>query len=223
MESFGLLGVESAVYQGYPWTHPIAATIEQSRDPFFKVFQTLVRNWNLYLFQAELPEIKSLLGKMQQEYKQRWAYYFYLAHWSHIAPLSNWLILAEEQAFLAQETEELISYVNVLLVQWDEELFAETYERALAFGNPDLERSLEFANKLKPSSGLQFTLADVGVALALTDQQGFFTASPVRIHISERGYLEPFPDSSSNVFYYNRVDHARFAKVLIEKLTDHQE
>lgn len=133
VESYGVLGEESAVYDEYPWTHPIKQAIEESTDPFMEMFRKLVENWNRYLLEKEL---------------------------------------AEE--------------------------------------NPDPE----FIKKL--SSGLQFTLSDVEVALALSDP--LFTATPVTLSVSKEGYLQPVPDEASNVFYYERVDREKFAEILIDKV-----
>lgn len=77
-----------------------------------------------------------------------------------------------------------------------------------------LKRDLNFANKLKPSSGIQFTLSDVGVALATADKHAIFKASPSRIQVNSKGFLEAKPDASSNTFYFERVDRESFATLL---------
>jgi hypothetical protein len=60
-------------------------------------------------------------------------------------------------------------------------------------------------------STVQFTLADVLVAIATTDKESLFTVSPIRATYDENGFLIPLPDRRSNLFYYQKTDHSKIA------------
>lgn len=79
-----------------------------------------------------------------------------------------------------------------------------------------LERSLNFIHKVRPGVGLQFTLSDVILVLALMDNS--FTASPVSLSVNELGFIQTKPDPKSNIFYYDRIDHCKFLEILMPKL-----
>lgn len=203
IESYGLLGDQSSVYSEFPWTHAVAQTIENSDDPFLNVFYKLTQNWNAYLLKAELPDIKKNLSTLEN--------------------LMGNSLAIDEQSF----------QIEALIETWNEEQFLKFYASLPAFiesvknasNNSQIQSLLDniqwsakFINQLRPGLGIQFTLSDVGVALAAADEEGFFTARPVSITISSKGFLETADSSDSNVFYYNRVDREAFADILLKSL-----
>ena len=201
VESYGILGEQSSVYSGYPWTDEIRKQIENSDDPFMIMFRRLVHNWNSYLLQAELPEIRMYLHEIIE-----------------MSPV-------DQQPSLLDS----LSKLDRISKDWDEKLFVEIYSATMPVmqqiqkmnPSPELtalidqfERSMQFANKLKPGSGVQFTLSDVGVALTLSDEIDFFKTGQVKININKNGFIETVKTPGSNVLYYDRVDSDRFAQIL---------
>jgi hypothetical protein len=79
-----------------------------------------------------------------------------------------------------------------------------------------LIRKIELADKVAPGSGVQFTFADIAVAMAACDDK-LFTATPSALSCDETGYLKATPDSNSNIVYYNATNPEEFGKEL-EKL-----
>lgn len=204
LESYGILGEESAVYSGYPWTDVIRNSIEDSQDDFMIMFKKLVNNWNRYLLYAELPSIKAHLNQLSQK--------------------------LPEEALL----EKVASDLDELIQEWNESLFIEMYAYSMPLMQEikeryqseelltlidEIERGIKFADKLKPGSGVQFTLSDVAVALALSDATSLLKATKVKIHINSYGYIDAVQVPYSNIIYYNRVDRDKLAQTLLEALS----
>lgn len=202
LESYGILGEQSSVYSGYPWTDEIRNQIENSNDNFLIMFQKLVHNWNSYLLFAELPEIRT--------------------HLLEIIAING-----------QPELKNSLAKLDQIIKNWDEKIFLEIYDETTTVMqqmrkmNPNaelitlidkFERGMKFANQLKPSSGVQFTLSDVGVALALSDKIDFFKSSQAKISINKYGFIEALKNPGSNILYYDRVDRDKFAQILIETL-----
>lgn len=203
LESYGILGPQASVYSGYQWTEGIRKKIEVSNDDFMMMFKKLVHNWNRYTLHAQLSKTK-----------------FYLHE------IMGMLPLAKQNALQNLKLEQIIE-------EWDENLFSEIYSEAISaiqqirneHQNAELmkladklERGLKLINQVKPSSGIQFTLSDIGVALALTDPFGCFKSSKVKINVNEYGFIETEDTSESNLWYYNRIDRDKFAQILQEAL-----
>ncbi len=199
VETYGVLGNQGSVYCQYPWTHPIAERIRQSNDPFFAMFRTLSSNWNKYKFSLSLSEITGLIQKLSVLFPQK-----------------------KEQ--LSQLHDQLFSLSRM----WCGERFLQLTAQLeclrselLALNNhretlDKLERELSFAHKVQPCAGLQFTLSDVILALALIDPS--LTASPVKVTVNEIGFLQTTPDPKSNVYYYDRKEYQLFVELLLSKL-----
>lgn len=201
IESYGVLGDQTAVYEGFPWSAGIAHKIENSSDPFLTSFIQLTHNWNAYLFQEVLFDIAQDL--------------------QHIEDLPE--SLTAHHANLYRNIQELLK-------EWSEETFASAFGTAicfiqeareqqfLPFAMDNLERSIYFAQKLRPSSRVQFTLADVIAALAVRENYDLLSYRPVSIHINPKGFIETQDDKDSSIFYYNRVEREPFARFLEEIL-----
>ncbi len=131
--------------------------IESSNAEFFKIFRSLVANWNRYLLNAELPDIREKISQ----------------------------IIPHVDELYAQQLLEGMSSVTSLLEVWDDNVFTQLYVsldiviQSIKNENPhntkltnaleNLQGDLNFAKLVSPLSGLQFTLADVCVALALIE------------------------------------------------------
>ena len=76
--------------------------------------------------------------------------------------------------------------------------------------------AFEFYEKVNPCAGLQFTLSDVILALALIDP--CFTASPVKVNVNDKGFLQTACDPKSNVYYYDRKDYQKFVEILLMRV-----
>ncbi len=126
-------------------------------------------------------------------------------------------ILEEVDRLIAQCSENtfdsLSDQISSLVTEFTSKRPGEVEERL-----DQLKRQINFAAQIQPRVGLQFTLSDVIVALALSDHSGFFTATPVKVIVNQQGYLSTSPQDDSNVFYYDRKDHKSFAETLIQQL-----
>ncbi|MDP1835427.1 MAG: hypothetical protein Q8K75_05800 [Chlamydiales bacterium] len=202
VESYGMLGSQASVFRDHEWSHDILQHIENSNEPFFIMFRKLVNNWNRYLFEKQLPDVKTAL-----------------------------LLLAEANQMPQIEVQTFVSQLDQLAQKWDEEQFdqlvknidamiaksqSEETTREKQLLSEKLHAEMHFAKLISPSSGLQFTLADVCVALALVGDQSPFPASPVELQVSDRGFLIPRHHPESSTFYYDRVDNYEFAQRLLE-------
>ena len=104
-----------------------------------------------------------------------------------------------------------------LLEEWNEPLFLQTYQSVTrCMLDEKLQRGMKFAYQLRPNSGIQFTLADVGVALATTDSKGLFKALPVSITVNPKGFLETSYKSDSNLYYYQPIEKEKFVELLLQ-------
>jgi hypothetical protein len=204
VESFGVLGEESSVYFKYPWSQLIAACIEHSHEPFYSMFKQLVHNWNKYLLEVELTDMTKSINELMVLFPQK-----------------------------KEALENIHKQLDSLHTSWDENKFTSVFDEInslrLSGDSPEskrvleqLNRDLNFANQLRPSAGIQFTLSDVIVALALGDTGHFFTATPVKVQVNERGFLQTTPEANSNVFYYDRKDHKKFVEIIMPKLSEQQ-
>lgn len=205
VESYSLFGEQSSVYQENAWTNLISFNIEVSDKPLVTMFRKLVSNWNKYLMTAELSEIKQNIDE--------------------ILP-----VLKEKE--IAHQLEAVRAKLALILVNWNEATFnkihstissivqlsQENTPSQLQARIDQLERSIKFANQLKPSVGIQFTLADIAVAFAVTDENDFFKSQPVTIHVNKNGYLEGIDNPSSSVFYYSNVNKKKFSEIFIHFL-----
>jgi hypothetical protein len=203
IESFGVLGEESSVYHKFAWSHPIAAFIEHSPEPFYEMFRRLTFNWNKYILEVELQDLIASFEKLQP-------------------------LLPQSQQMLNKFQARL----QALIREWNDDKFAALFnhihqakESVLSTSALETQcvidgmyRDLNFANRIRPGVGLQFTLSDVIVAMAITDHSSFFSCTPVQIHVNERSFLQIFADPSSNVFYYDQKEHGRFTDLLLPKL-----
>lgn len=193
LESYAVLGQESAVFYEYAWTHEIKKIIELADDPFMLMFKKLVRNWNAYLLENELIQIQQEIKVIQMT---------------------------------SDEWQTILNKLLHLRDEWDEKLFSVVYQDALSLiqtltaHSPlqsqliSLKEKFHFANKLRPGSGIQFTLSDVALALAAVDDEASFQATPSQLKVTSQGYIEAIPDVTSNVYYYNRIDREVFARLL---------
>ena len=203
LETFGLLGNQSAVFHKHLWTNGIADIIENSNDDFFQMFHMLSSNWNAYLCKKEVYEVQHQLESLLTTF----------------LPTSNPNLICGLNAS--------IKNLDSLTKDFRDDVFQSTYTTVMDLIKEiqtiypkmksqlgKIEDGLNFIDKVKPSSGLQFTLADVGVALAICDHTGFFTASPVQVLVNQQGHLETLKDPKSNVIYYDRVNREDFATIL---------
>jgi hypothetical protein len=201
VESYGMLGDQSTVYHGHTWTHGISKYIEGSDQPFLSMFRKLVTNWNRYLLEDHLPDVRKAIVSLSE--------------------------------LTRIDFEWELSTVDRLIAHWNLDLFLELKHKLLEAvtllqaSNPTdaLTRAIEriqwvikFTDLIKPESGLQFTLADVGLALALVDHTGVFSSRPVRFIVSNQGFLTPVDSPESSVFYYDRVEKEAFSRALLDQL-----
>jgi len=61
------------------------------------------------------------------------------------------------------------------------------------------------------NSDVQFTLADVLVAIATTDETNLFLATPIKATYDKNGFLLPVDAPNSNLVYYKAVDRLKVA------------
>lgn len=203
IESYGVLGDQSSVYFKFPWSNPIAKHIEQSNDPFYLMFRVLVSNWNQYLLEAQLLDLMTSIDELKAIFPQKQTVLNHIH--TQLQDLSD---LWDEDKFTSL-FDQMTKLMSDLLPT-----NSTAGQRVL----DQLNRDLNFANQIRPGAGIQFTLSDIIVALVLADNSNFFTATPVKIIVNERGFLQTSPESQSNVFYYNRKDHKDFVEILIPKL-----
>jgi hypothetical protein len=64
------------------------------------------------------------------------------------------------------------------------------------------------------NSDVQFTLADVLVAIATTNNSNLFQATPIKATYDENGFLIPVADPRSNVVYYGEVNREKVANLI---------
>ena len=100
--------------------------------------------------------------------------------------------------------------------EWNQGLFAKLMAELACMRHEELERHLSFIEKVNPCAGLQFTLSDVILALALIDP--CFTASPVKVNVNDKGFLQTACDPKSNVYYYDRKDYQKFVEILLMRV-----
>lgn len=103
-----------------------------------------------------------------------------------------------------------------LATLWNDYLFDKKLTRskemidAIVAGEKDqltnLQRDIHFLYRIRPSEHLQFTPADVLVALALIDDSDLFQRIPITVSYNKNGYLTPSPTPSSNIFTFSRIN-----------------
>lgn len=194
IETYGVLGEESSVYQDFPWTRPIAARIEQAEEPFYAMFKALSSNWNRYKFDLTRKDLAELMHSLSVQFPQK-------------------------KELFAKLQRQLLSYSGdfASLMQQMEALRGELLSLNCPHKTLDqLTRDLSFLQKVSPCAGLQFTLSDVILALALIDPS--FSATRVKLRVNEKGFLETTPDPASNVYYYDRKEYSHFVNILLQKL-----
>lgn len=108
-----------------------------------------------------------------------------------------------------QESEETIT-------KMDQHLSATNATTLIKSDLDQLKEDVVFMQLLQPSSGLQFTLADVLVALAITQDSPLIKGTPSQIHIDEKGHLQAFEDPKSNLLFYDKVDKKELVTLLIQ-------
>lgn len=197
IENYGVLGDESAVYTGFPWTNQISESIRSSPEEFFKIFQTLTYNWNRYILEDSFHDAIKQIDEI-------------------IVGLP-----AEKEA-LRSFFNEIKTNFQELVQNWNETLFQTTIAMSkqaiteVTNQAQALQRTIKLMEKVQPQSGLQFTFADILVALAISENHDFFSAAEIRVTCNDYGFLVPVPEPGSNTIYYNRVDRNTFADSLLE-------
>jgi hypothetical protein len=208
IETFGVLGNQASVYHKHSWSNPVADWIHASPDPFYAMFKTLVCNWNKYKLAWQLNEMKGTFERLKHLFPEKQEVLSGLIH--DLSSGGNDGLIERAEALRLEllqlnipkaKAPEIQSIVNGSIYKTDLDL---------------LERQINFAHMVRPSSGLQFTLSDVILALALIDPS--FTAAPVKITVNEKGFIQTASDAKSTVFYYDRCEPKRFVETLLPKL-----
>lgn len=203
LETFGVLGDQSCVCSEFEWTSKIGQMIATSDDKFIEMFRTVSSNWNTYI-------LDKFLGDCER--------------------ISNELI--REGGDFTNLLRDIHSDIVLLQKEWAQDRFDNLYQNILNHSseissklNEDagrdwktLTRKISLAKKII-SDDVQFTLSDVLVAMATTDDSQFFQAAPIKISYDENGFLVPIADSTSNVVYYSAVDREKLAGALEQFLT----
>lgn len=186
LESFGTLGNQPCVSSEFGWTHKIAQIVAHSDDAFIRMFYTLTNHWNAYSLDKILQEGEQITQQLAQETNTK-------------------------------ELSELHTAIVQLQKKWSSERFEQIFNKIssaeVSNGNlawKTLIRKFELAKKIK--SGVQFTFADILVAMAATNTTHLFHATPIHPVYDDNGFLIPIPDPNSNIVYYDAVDREKFAQ-----------
>ncbi len=202
LESFGVLGEQSNVSQDFEWTHQIGQMIVMTENKFLKTFANLTYNWNIYMFSEELMECEKITLKLIQEetviQEESGLRALFVDLHADFVKVRNAL------------SQDLFQSMHRHVLEHTSEIEAKLSEDLLPHWKT-LIRNLDFAKKVSSGltrngiSGVQFTLADVLVALATTDHADLFQAVPIRTSYNASGFLVPTMDLESNIVHYQRV------------------
>ncbi len=197
VESYGMIGDQPSIYHKNAWTREIADYITYSYSPFFQMFRQLVRNWNTYLLEGQLLDIEQGISQVLSQASDD----------VHVGQLMAAMTKLSALKDVWNDDDFLDFYNNLseLIVQMQASRHLE-----------QLQRDLNFAMLISPSSGLQFTLADICVALALVEPT--LSSSAVQIKVSDYGFLIPEKVKESPLRYYDRVEKEDFAELLLKQL-----
>lgn len=199
LETFGVLKEQSCVCDEYEWTHDIGKTIAQSNNKFINMFRTLSTNWNQYILNYVLEESEKISQNLINENNDS-ATFLRTIH-AEIVQLQN--------EWSRSKFEELSSAIN----SHSQEIAGHLEGDALRSWH-GLIRNLNLGKKVG-CNDIQFTLSDILVAIALTENSKIFSAAPIQCNYSEYGFLVPKPDPNSNVLYYTAVDKEKFSEALL--------
>lgn len=207
LETFGVLGDQPAVCSEFEWTNKIGQIIANSDDPFIQMFRKLSSNWNAYIVEIFLDDCEQITND-----------------------------LIREGGDVSDLFTEIHSDIVQLLKEWDKIRFDRLYGSisALASEMPNrlngeakrawnaLVRKLNITKTIS-GSVVQFTLADVLVAMATADRSHIFQAVPIRASYDRNGFLSPVSDLASNIVYYKMSDREKIASSLEQFLNRHIE
>lgn len=118
---------------------------------------------------------------------------------------------------IAQD-EYLFSELQKLQTSWNPEDFKRLHPEIVEkIQDRQILRKLDVVGAIS-SSEVEFTLADVLVAMAATKGVDLFHADPVDLEVDEHRFLVPKPNASSTVLYYNLSDPELIANWFAEFL-----
>jgi|GEM_PF-5437486 hypothetical protein len=193
IESFGVLGKEPSISWEFPWSHKIATRILESKEPYFVMFREFCHFWNRYSVEMFLEGSAKTIEKLLETHPKEQGLKEISAN---IQALQQELSLGRIKELKAQVFEPKNPELKKLP------------------GWGGLERRVGLVDKIA-SSPIQFTLADILVAMAVReDGHRLFQATPIKATYNAEGFLISKPDPTSNVVYYGPAKHEEVANYL---------
>lgn len=214
LESDMVLGKEAAVFREYPWTDELRILIEKSKNPFLEKFKAYVFQWNQHLLNAELQEIQRNIQNVLMILMTDRTSLNGFVNSVLFTDFLNTIEILADLTFTWNDPlfNHIAQNIQQLIFQY-REMYPKLNPK-LSFIFDQIEEGFHFVNKVKPTAGLQFTLADVAIALSLVDTQGLFSMSPVDFRIDANGHFEFEEKENSSVYYYHPINKKIFAETL---------
>ncbi len=198
LETYGVLGDNPCVCEEFPWTRKIQEQIATSQNPFLQMFRTLCDNWNTYILQKNTAYLEKMSSRFMKE-------------------------KGPSSTFFAEIHKEAIQMKNKNSYKGFKELYPklqaefERVEKNIPLSEKAIWKKMLIYTKLGKriaESKVQFTFADVLVALATTESSYILKAEPVHLSYDENGFLIPTKEEGSNLVYYGRASKEKIAKAV---------
>lgn len=199
IETFGVLGDQASVAADFPWSHELGNLVATSDDPFIQMFRTLCEKWNRYTTERILADCLKITKKLPQ------------------SPLTTHL-QTEFEALSQTFNQQQFAKVRETILSQSTQILA-TLDAAAGRSWNTMVRKLDLGHKI--NQGVQFTLADILVAMAATSRGSeLFHTSPIQAKYDANGFLVPETDDHSNIAHYGRVSPEKIANWLVQHLEE---